>query len=155
MYSGVTNPIENHSSMILSLLSISYIFEYGVHCLESAGTGPVILNLVPLICFNLILLWPYYCNPELLVQIYCTSGLMVFLVSVFGVATWWLMLVYSITVGFSPKLYCWAHVTTLGNPFDTMKNFCSYIQCSHLNLLTCLKGSDAFRFFFGRNARER
>ena len=25
---------------------------------------------------------------------------------------------------------------TLGNPFDTMKRFCLYSQCSHLNLLT-------------------
>ena len=39
----------------------------------------------------------------------------------FGVPTWWLMLlVYSITVGFSPKWFCWPYVITLGNPFNTM-----------------------------------
>ena len=44
---------------------------------------------------------------------------------------------YSITVGFSPILYyCRPDVVTLGNPFDTMKRFCLYSQCSHLNLQT-------------------
>ena len=46
------------------------------------------------------------------------------------------MLVYSITEGFSPILYCRPDVVTLGNPFDTMKRFCLYSQCSHLNLKT-------------------
>ena len=32
------------------------------------------------------------------------------------------------------KLYCRLDVVTLGNPFDTMKRFCLYSQCSHLNL---------------------
>ena len=41
---------------------------------------------------------------------------------------------YSITEGFSPILYCRPDVVTLGNPFDTMKRFCFYSQCSHLNL---------------------
>ena len=39
---------------------------------------------------------------------------------------------YSITEGFSPILYCRPDVVTLGNPFDTMKGFCLYSQCSHL-----------------------
>ena len=39
---------------------------------------------------------------------------------------------YSITEGFSRILYCWPDVVTLGNPFDTMKRFCLYSQCSHL-----------------------
>ena len=43
---------------------------------------------------------------------------------------------YSITEGFSPILYCRPDVVTLGNPFDTMKRFCLYSQCSHLNLKT-------------------
>ena len=43
---------------------------------------------------------------------------------------------YSITEGFSPILYCRPDVVTLGNPFDTMKKFCLYSQCSHLNLST-------------------
>ena len=30
---------------------------------------------------------------------------------------------------------------------DTIESFCSYSQCSHLNLLTCSEGLDAFRFF--------
>ena len=42
----------------------------------------------------------------------------------------------SITVGFSTIFYCWPDVTTLGNPFDTMKSFCPYSQCSHLIFLT-------------------
>ena len=29
---------------------------------------------------------------------------------------------------------CRPDVVTLGNPFDTMKRFCLYSQCSHLNL---------------------
>ena len=29
-------------------------------------------------------------------------------------------------------------IITLGNPFDTMKRFCLYSQCSHLNLLDTL-----------------
>ena len=41
---------------------------------------------------------------------------------------------YSITEGFSPILYCRPDLVTLGNPFDTMKRFCLYSQCSHLNL---------------------
>ena len=36
--------------------------------------------------------------------------------------------------GFSPILYCRPDVVTSGNPFDTMKRFCLYSQCSHLNL---------------------
>ena len=46
------------------------------------------------------------------------------------------MQVYSITEGFSPILYCRPDdVVTLGNPFDTMKRFCLYSQCSsNLNL---------------------
>ena len=36
--------------------------------------------------------------------------------------------------GFSPILYCRPDVVTLGNPFDTMKRFCLYSQCSHVNL---------------------
>ena len=43
---------------------------------------------------------------------------------------------YSITEGFSPILYCRPDVVTLGNPFDAMKRFCLYSQCSHLNLDT-------------------
>ena len=43
---------------------------------------------------------------------------------------------YSITEDFSPILYCRPDVVTLGNPFDTMKRFCLYSQCSHLNLYT-------------------
>ena len=43
---------------------------------------------------------------------------------------------YSITEGFSPILYSRPDVVTLGNPFDTMKRFCLYSQCSHLNLQT-------------------
>ena len=31
-------------------------------------------------------------------------------------------------------LYRRPDVVTLGNPFDTMKRFCLYSQCSHLNL---------------------
>ena len=46
------------------------------------------------------------------------------------------MEVYSITEGFSPILYCRPDVVTLGNPFDTMKRFCLFSQCSHLNLQT-------------------
>ena len=48
-------------------------------------------------------------------------------------------------------------VTTLGNPFDTMKNFCPYSQCSHLNILlffpprvdaqNVYRGLHAFRVF--------
>ena len=34
------------------------------------------------------------------------------------------------------------------NPFNTMKSFCPYSQCSHPNLLTCVVGIDAFMFFF-------
>ena len=44
------------------------------------------------------------------------------------------MEVYSITEGFSPILYCRPDEVTLGNPFDTMKRFCLYSQCFHLNL---------------------
>ena len=44
------------------------------------------------------------------------------------------MQVYSITEGSSPILYCRPDVVTLGNPFDTMKRFCLYSQCSHLSL---------------------
>ena len=60
------------------------------------------------------------------------------------------------TKGFSPILYCRPDVVTLGNPFDTMKRFCLYSQCSHLpgkpldTLPTwggCSEGLDAFRFF--------
>ena len=43
---------------------------------------------------------------------------------------------YSIRKGFSPILYCWPDVVTLENPFDTMKRFCLYSQCSHLSLPT-------------------
>ena len=46
------------------------------------------------------------------------------------------------------------YVTTSGNPFDTMKSFCPYSQCSHPNLLTTFplrvdaqEGLNAFRFF--------
>ena len=45
-------------------------------------------------------------------------------------------------------------MVTLGNPFDTMKSFCLYSQCSHLSLSDifpaeggCSEGLDAFRFF--------
>ena len=37
------------------------------------------------------------------------------------------------------------------NPFNTMKSFCPFSQCPHLNLLTCLKGLDAFTLFFKRD----
>ena len=43
---------------------------------------------------------------------------------------------YSITEDFSPILYCWPDVVTLGNPFDTMKRFCLYSECSPLSLQT-------------------
>ena len=44
---------------------------------------------------------------------------------------------YRITEGFSSiLLYCRPDVVTLGNPFDTMKRFCLYSQCSYLNLKT-------------------
>ena len=43
---------------------------------------------------------------------------------------------YSILESFSPILYCRPDVVTLGNPFGTMKRFCLYSQCSHLNLST-------------------
>ena len=33
-------------------------------------------------------------------------------------------------------ILCRPDVVTLGNPFDTMKRFCLYSQCSHLNLST-------------------
>ena len=33
-----------------------------------------------------------------------------------------------------PILYCRPDVVTLRNSFDTMKRFCLYNQCSHLNL---------------------
>ena len=46
------------------------------------------------------------------------------------------MEVYSITESFSPMLYRRPDVVILGNPFDTMKRFCLYSQCSHLNLQT-------------------
>ena len=44
------------------------------------------------------------------------------------------------------------HVTTLiGEPFDTMKSFCPYSRCSHLDNFPpeggCSEGLDAFRFF--------
>ena len=48
-------------------------------------------------------------------------------------------LVYSITEGFSPILYCWPDVVTLGNPFDTMERLSPEGGCS--------KGLDAFRCF--------
>ena len=44
-------------------------------------------------------------------------------------------------------------MTTLGNPFNTMKSFCPYSQCSHLNILPifpeggCSEGFDAFKLF--------
>ena len=42
---------------------------------------------------------------------------------------------YSSTVGFSPILY---HIECdyIGNHLDTTESFCSYSQCSHLNILT-------------------
>ena len=44
---------------------------------------------------------------------------------------------YSITEGFSPPiLYCRPDVVTLGNPFETMKRFCLYSECSQLSLQT-------------------
>ena len=43
---------------------------------------------------------------------------------------------YSITEGFSSILYCRPDVVTLGNPYGTMKRFCLYSQCSHLNFWT-------------------
>ena len=46
-------------------------------------------------------------------------------------------------------------MTTLGNPFDTMKSFVPTAKCSHLNILTifpapeggCSEGLDAYIFF--------
>ena len=56
-------------------------------------------------------------SAELLVQKYCISSLSLF----WFPYMWWLMLMYSsITEGFSPILYCWLYVTTLGNPLNTM-----------------------------------
>ena len=68
---------------------------------------------------------------------------------------------YSITECFSPILYCWPDVATLGNPFDTMKRFCLYSQCSHpkpLDIISseggCSEGLDAFRFFLKTTSRN-
>ena len=54
----------------------------------------------------------------------------VFLDCCFGVPAWRLMDLYSITVSFSPILYCCPDVTTSRNPFETKKIFCPYSQCS-------------------------
>ena len=35
----------------------------------------------------------------------------------------------------------------IGSPFNTMKNFCPYSQCSHLKPFDNSEGLDAFRFF--------
>ena len=86
-----------------------------------------------------------YCSPELIVQIYCTSRLIVFLVSV-------LASVHGDGCQYNggllpPRYYTvdpmWLHWGTL---FNTMKSLCPYSQCSHLNLLTCLV--DVFVLFF-------
>ena len=44
------------------------------------------------------------------------------------------IIIIIITEGFSAILYCRPDEVTLGNPCDTMKRFCLYSQCSHLNL---------------------
>ena len=36
-----------------------------------------------------------------------------------------------------------------------MKSFCPYSQCSHLNLLTCLQGLDAFIIFFKNKTKQK
>ena len=57
----------------------------------------------------------------------------------------------SVTTGSRDRTYVRKNnnnnVTTLGNPFNIMKSFCPYSQCSLLNILTCFEGLDAFRFF--------
>ena len=60
----------------------------------------------------------FYCSPELLVQIYCTRRPPVFLDCGFGVPAWRLV----------QKVY----QVQYNDPFDTMKSFCPYRQCSQI-----------------------
>ena len=67
---------------------------------------------------ELLLVVQKYCIPSLICIVPCFC---------FGVPTWWLMLVYSITVGFSPILYSWPYYVAdyIGEPFHYHQEFLS------------------------------
>ena len=44
--------------------------------------------------------------------------------------------------GLLPDIILLTLCDCIGNPFNTMKNFCLYSRYSHINLFTCLDGLD-------------
>ena len=59
------------------------------------------------------------------------------------------MSVHSITVGFSPILYCWPYVTTLGNSSNALKSFVLAVNALiPPKPFDCSEGLHAFRFCF-------